>query len=316
MKLMRGTLVVAVVTLVALNLQGKVFRAKAMNGYEDSLAIMWEVLDADKDGEISASELKSADTDSNGSVSLSELRDYTYEYIDDVEADLQQKDTNIKGTYEIYPPTFDEVHPPAETASDNVILELTKADDGEYSVKLSNEEQSVNGTEIKVSGNKFTFETSIRDGSDKQLQIWECVVNDGELSIEFTDMIVETTDPEIFRGKLLVDRDIQLVDTIIEGTYELYPPDADIEDSKPILELTEHVDGEYSVKLTYEDQSVNGTEVKVTGNKCTFKTNVSETEIVDWECAVIDGKLSVAPTLLKVTTVPSLKLKGKLLAHE
>lgn len=315
MKLVERVLLVAIAILVVHNLHGKVFPAKAMNGYEDSLAIMWEVLDADKDGGISVSELKAADADSDDSLSVDELLDYTNKHIDNAEADLQQDDANIEGTYEIYPPTFDEIPPSPTNGHDKFILELTKADDDEYLVKLSRDEHSVNGTEVKVSGKKCTFETSVMDGSIKSFQSWECIINNGEISVELT-MTQETFSLEPFKGKLLVEADLQQDEANIEGAYELYPPHANIQDSKPVLELTEHGDGEYSVKLTHEDQFVNGTEVRVNGNKCTFMVNISETVFQSWECTVTDGELSVESTQLVVATVPPLKLNGKLLAEE
>lgn len=312
MKLLRGALVIAVVTLVGLNLHGKVFPAKAMNGYEDSLAIMWEVLDTDKDGGISASEFKAADADSDGSVSLGELIDYTFKYMDDVEADLPQEDTKIEGAYEIYVPESNE-----DTLAK---LELVKDGEGQYSVKMTYEDQSYDGTEVAVSGNEFTFKIEFGYESVEFEQTWKCTVNDGELSVEFTELVTDTSAlTAALKGKLLVDDDRQQDDPNIGGTYELYGSHTDSLESNPKFVLTEHGAGEYSAKLTYKDQSVNGTEVAVSGNKCTFKTIAGHEPsmyFLAWECTVDDGELSVAYALHKVEFVPALMFTGKLLTDE
>lgn len=322
MKLFERVLLIAVVILVVHNLHGKVFPAKAMNGYEDSLAIMWEVLDADKDGGISVSELKAADADSDGSLSLDEVLDYTNKYIDDVEAEFQQEDINIEGTYEIYPPTFDEIPPSPTNAHDKFILELTKADDGEYSVIVTAHDQSLEGTEVAVMGNTCTFKTTYTTDSDSSIQTWKCTVNEGELSVEFSEMWVEPFRPITMKGKLIADAELQQHEPSIQGRYEIYSPSLHYDDQleNTILDLTKDDNGEYSIKLTKEDQSVNGTEVKVTGNKCTFKINVPSSDpkdvILAFECTVNDGELTVEYTQLDVETSPTLTFKGKLLVAE
>lgn len=314
MKLLERVLLVAFAILVVHNLHGQVFPAKAMDGYEGSLAIMWEVLDADKDGGISVSELKAADADSDDSLSLDELLDYTNKHIDDVEADLQQDDANIEGTYEIYMPESMDV--------DKAILELTKNRAGEYSVKVTADDQSLEGTDVIVIGNKCVFKTAYTKDTDISFQTWKCTMNDGELSVEFSEKWVESFRPITMKGKLIVDAELQQDEPSIQGRYEIYSPSPHYDDQfgSTILDLTKDDHGEYSIELTTEDQSFNGTEVKVIGNKCTFKINVPSSEpnnfILAFECTVNDGELTVEYTQLDVHTSPTLSFKGKLLVAE
>lgn len=311
MKLIQQLLVTAVVILVIHNLHGKVFPAKVMKDYEDTLAIMWEVLDADKDGSISASELKSADTDADGAVSLDELLDYTNKYIDGVEVDLNKEDTRVEGTYEIYVP---------ESKEDTMAkLELVKGGEGQYSVKMRYEDQSYDGTDVAVSGNKFTFKITFGDDLVKFVQTWKCTVDEGDLSLEFTELITDPFDESVtLKGKLLVDDDEQHDYANIEGVYEVFLPES-VPGDNAIFELTKDGAGEYSAKLTHEHQSLNGTELTVSGNNCTFKTSVPDEPdlyFLVWECAVDDGELSLEYTLQRVEFTPSVMFKGKLVADE
>ena len=133
-------------------------------------------------------------------------------------------------------------------------------------------------------------------------------------------MLVESFSPITMKGKLIVDADLQQDDTSIQGRYEIYSPHYEGQYENTILDLSKDVGGEYSIELTYEDQSVNGTEVKVTGNKCTFKLNVPSSEpknvILAFECTVNDGELTAEYTQLDVVTSPTLTFKGKLLVAE
>lgn len=304
MKLLQIGLVITVVALVAHNLHGKVFPAKAMKGYEDSLAIMWEVLDVDKDSGISASEFKAADTDSDGTLSLDELLDYTDKYIDNVEDDLRQDEMNIEGTYEIY------VHPEIKFFYDKFILDLTRDGDGEYSVTLSAGDQSIDGTKVKVSGKEFTFITS---SSDDFIQIWQCTINEGEVSVQFSAQPIHSS--PTYKGKLVVETDLQRDHTNIEGKYEiysLYPVD---QEDITILELTRGDDGEYSVKMTTEDQTFIGTNVIVRGNKCTFTITADE-ESLSWECTFNDRELSAQFTVPDYANTYTVTMEGKLFVAE
>lgn len=324
MKLIQQLLVTAVVILVVHNLHGKVFPAKVMNNYEDTLTIMWEVLDADKDGSISASELKSADADADGAVSLDELLEYTNKYIDGAEVDLQQEDTkieqqdvNIEGTYEIR-------H--SESSEDNITLvELTKDGDGHYSATVSYDDQSTSTNDVVVSGNEFTFKImeSYEEVGDFELT-WKCTINDDELSVKFTELLIESFPTITIQGSLLDETDLHQAGTSIEGTFEMSPPIEGVE-GNAILELTRESDGDHSAKISFEDQStglevtIKGTEVAVVGNKCTFKTSFRYVDlsnfILNWECTNNDGELTVEITPLGIES-PAAFLKGKLLVDE
>ena len=317
-------LVTAVVILVVHNLHGNVFPAKAINDYEDTLAIMWEVLDADKDGSISASELTSADTDADGAVSLDELLEYTNKYIDDVEVDLQQEDakleqqdTNIEGTYQIRR---------SESGDDNfTLLELAKDGDGHYSATLSYDDQSTSTNDVVVSGNEFTFKIkeSYEEVGEFELT-WKCTINDGELSVEFTELHIESWPTITLQGSPLDETELQQAGTSIKGTFEMTPPIEGVE-GNATLELTRESDDEYSAKISFKDQSmglevtVNGTEVAVVGNKCTFETSFRYGDlgkfILNWECTNNGGELTVEITPIGIES-PAVFLKGKLLADE
>lgn len=311
MKLIQQLLVIAVVTLVLHNLHGKVFPAKAMNEYEDTLAIMWEVLDTDKDGSISANELKSADTDADGAVSLDELLDYTNKYVDDVEANLPQEDTKIEGTYEI--------HDSESGTHSRTILEITKDGEGQYSVTVSYDDQSFNGTDVVVSANKCTFKiTETYDQIGDLLLTWKCKINDGELFVEFTELLIESWPTTTLQGKLLDEADLQQADATIDGTYEISAPIEGIEDIAT-LELTKDGDSDYRVKISFDDQSINGTDVTVLGNKFTFGTTFSYGDlgsfVLNWECTNNNGELTVEITPLGIES-PAVFFKGKLLVDE
>ena len=304
MKLVERVLLVALAILVVHNLHGKVFPAKAMSGYEDSLAIMWEVLDADKDGGISVSEFKAVDADSDGLLSLDELLDYTNKHNDDVEADLQQDDANIEGTYEIY------LHPEIQLFYDKFILDLTRDGNGEYSVTLSAGDQSIDGTKVKVSGKKLTFITS---QSDDFIQLWQCTMNEGELSVQLSTQPIHSSPP--YKGKLVVETDLQRDDTNIEGKYEiysLYPVD---QEDITILELTRGDDGDYSVKMTTEDHTFIGSNVIVSGNKCAF-TITADNESLTWECTFNDRELSAQFTVPDYANTYTVIMEGKLFVAE
>ena len=311
MKLIQQLLVISVVILVIHNLHGKVFPAKAMSEYEDTLAIMWEVLDTNKDGSISASELKSADADADGAVSLDELLDYTNKFIDEVEVGLQQVDTNIDGTYEIQFP---------ESGADNSTkLEINKDGEGQYSATVSYGDQSIDGTDVVVSGNKCTFKiTETYEEMSDSVLTWNCTINDGELSVELSELLIYSLPTTTIQGKRLDEADRQLADTNFEGTFEMDSPIEGIEDNA-ILELKKDDDGEYSATISFDDHSIYGIEVTVLGNKCTFETVSRYSDmnnfVLNWECTNNDGELTVEMTPLGIE-YPAVSFKGKLLVAE
>ncbi len=207
----------------------------------------------------------------------------------------------LSGTYEFPPPDGLE--------GDSAIVQLNKIEDGNYKVQVSVAEQTIEGTNIVVGENQFSFDIVVDTQEGDMLQVYTVKLDEGEFSLSILSELGGRSESITLKGKLVKE---------IEGTYTFPPPEGTQGDTTEV-QLAKSNDGNFSVTVTVGDETIEATNVRVGEDQFSFDTE-TKTQIGDmsqaWKVEVADDKATLSVLADVGGQSQSMTLKGSRVEEE
>ena len=179
----------------------------------------------------------------------------------------------LSGTYEFLPPDGME--------GDTAIVQLNEDDEGNYFAQVTVAEETIEGTNIFVGENEFSFEIEIEMQDEVMSQTYKVQLDDGEVTLSVMSELGGRSESMTFKGKLVIT---------LEGNYEFWPPEG-ARGPNVLLQLTRDDDDNFSVEVTVGDDTIETKNLAVSQSQFSFDTEIDDPtggESQSWKIQVTD----------------------------
>ena len=208
---------------------------------------------------------------------------------------------DLRGTYEFPPSGGSEGH--------TTIIQLTEDDEGNYSALVTILDETIEGTNVKVSDDEFSFDTEVKTQIGDMSQAWRVKVADSVATLSMLGDVGGQSDSMTLRGQLVKD---------IVGTYKFPPPEG-ISGDTTTIQLTKDQEGIYSAQVTVGEEMIEATNVIAKEDEFSFDSEV-KTQIGDmtqaWKVQVAEGEVTLSILSDIGGQSQSMTLKGDLVNED
>ena len=227
---------------------------------------------------------------------------------------------DLEGTFE-FPP-------PEGKPGDIIRVRLFKNDEVDYSAHVLLPNETVHATNVEVVENQFTFNTSTNTPDGEMFQSWSVKITNGKIKLaELSDTASSISREGRFvekefageistfeiRGPLLIDL-LRHFSGTLEDSWLVDDPYETIK-----VEIRRDTMGNYSVQVSLERQTIDATNVKVSGNVFSFDTkfdSVIGSKSWSWKNTVEEDEITVSLSSNEETETQPVILSGRLLEKD
>ncbi|MYD44887.1 MAG: hypothetical protein F4W92_00825 [Gammaproteobacteria bacterium] len=207
----------------------------------------------------------------------------------------------LSGTYEFPPPDGLE--------GDSAIVELNRNEEGNYSAQVSVAEQTIEGKNIVVGENQFSFDIVVETPDGDMLQVYTVKLDKDEFTLSILSELGDRSQSISLKGKLVKE---------LDGTYTFPPPEGTQGDTTKI-QLTKDDDENFYVMVAVGDETIEASNVRVSRDQFSFDTEV-KTQLGDmsqtWKIEIADDQATLSILADVDGQNESMTLKGKRVDEE
>ncbi|MYC24385.1 MAG: hypothetical protein F4X56_00535 [Gammaproteobacteria bacterium] len=200
----------------------------------------------------------------------------------------------LSGTYEFPPPDGLE--------GDSAIIQLDKDEEGNYLSQVTVGEETIEGTNIVIGENQFSFDIVVETPDGDMLQVYTVKLDEDEFTLSILSELGDLSQSISLKGTRLKE---------IEGTYS-FPPEG-VRGDTTTIHLAKDDDNKFSVVVTVGDETFEAENVVVSGDQFSFDTEV-KTQVGEmsqaWKVEVADDEVTLSVLADVGGQSESMTLKG------
>ncbi len=208
---------------------------------------------------------------------------------------------DLSGTYEFPPPEGME--------GDSAIVQLYKGEEGKYFAQVSVAEETIEGTNVVVGENQFSFDIVVETPDGDMLQVYTVKLDDGKFTLSILSDLGGRSQSITLKGKVVNE---------IEGSYTFPPPEG-VQGDTTKIQLAKNEDDNFSVIVTVGTETIEALNVIVKSEEFSFDTEV-KTEIGNmsqaWKIEVADNEATLSILADVGGQSQSMTLKGSRVEEE